>query len=117
MLRKTIPILILFAILANTAVSQNRKNDEKYVSLNPPAFDDPARVSPNMDLSADVGSVHVSVEWGAPSVRGRLLTGGLISTYKVWRTGANEATVIQFDDDVLIAALFEVLRLPVDYLE
>ena len=45
---------------------------------------------------------EVILEWGAPSVRGRRLTGGLISTYKVWRTGANEATVIHFDEDVLI---------------
>jgi hypothetical protein len=102
MLRTTIPIILLFLFLASSAVAQNRKNDEKYTSLNPPAFDDPTRVSPNMNLSTDIGSMHVSLEWGAPSVRGRLLTGGLISTYKVWRTGANEATVIQFDSDVLI---------------
>lgn len=101
--------LLTFALLAVLlvgsavpALGQYRENDEKYAAQNAQPFDDPARASPNKDLKYTMGELEIVLEWGAPYVRGRLLTGGLISTYKVWRTGANEATTIYFSKDVLI---------------
>lgn len=37
-----------------------------------------------------------------PNVKGRKIFGGLEPYGKVWRTGANSATVITFSDDVTI---------------
>jgi hypothetical protein len=100
---KTITCALLVLLWAGSAAAQYRQNDELHVSNNPvvPLFD-AVRVSPNQSASKSIGDCDVVIEWGAPSVRGRRLTGGLISTYKVWRTGANEATTIHFDEDVLI---------------
>jgi hypothetical protein len=42
---------------------------------------------------------NVSVDYGQPSKRGRVVFGGLEPYGQVWRTGANEATVITFKKD------------------
>ncbi|MBL7719178.1 MAG: DUF2911 domain-containing protein [Flavipsychrobacter sp.] len=42
---------------------------------------------------------NVTVEYGQPSKRGRVVFGGLEPYGQVWRTGANEATTITFKKD------------------
>ena len=46
---------------------------------------------------------HVKVTYGRPYKKGRDIFGGLEAYGKVWRTGADEATEITFDKDVLFA--------------
>ncbi|MCW3464098.1 DUF2911 domain-containing protein [Chitinophaga nivalis] len=43
----------------------------------------------------------VKISYGQPSKRGRVIFGTLESFGKVWRTGANEATEITFNKDVV----------------
>lgn len=45
---------------------------------------------------------NVTIKYSAPSVKGRKVWGDLVPYNKVWRAGANEATVIEFDKDVTI---------------
>ncbi len=45
-------------------------------------------------------SANVSVTYGQPSKKGRVIFGGLEKYGKVWRTGANAATEITFKKDV-----------------
>jgi len=53
------------------------------------------RQSPLDSLSLTVGSQKVKVCYGRPSARGRTMLGGQGIPYgKLWRTGANEPTVI-----------------------
>jgi hypothetical protein len=42
------------------------------------------------------------IDYGAPSVKGRTIWGGLEKYGQVWRAGANENTTIAFDKDVKI---------------
>ena len=58
--------------------------------------------SPKTDNSAKIGGVDVSVVYSAPSARGRKVMGELVPFGKVWRTGANEPTTIEFSQDVTI---------------
>ena len=44
----------------------------------------------------------VSIDYGAPSVKGRQIWGGLEKYGKVWRAGANENTNVSFDKEVKI---------------
>ena len=44
----------------------------------------------------------ITVDYGAPSVRGRKIMGELVPYGKVWRTGANEATGFVTDTDLMI---------------
>src|SRR5574343_608492 len=51
--------------------------------------------SPRETVSSD----QVSVSYGRPSKKGRVIFGELEKYGKVWRTGANEATEITFKKD------------------
>lgn len=48
---------------------------------------------------ADKGKIG-TVEWGAPSKKGRDIFGALVPYGKVWRTGANECSEIEFKKNV-----------------
>jgi hypothetical protein len=49
-----------------------------------------------------VGLTEVKIDYGRPGVKGRTIWGELVPYNKVWRAGANEATIISFSSDVLI---------------
>ncbi|MDT8068456.1 MAG: DUF2911 domain-containing protein [Terriglobia bacterium] len=44
----------------------------------------------------------VTIDYGAPSIRGRKVMGGLVPYGKIWRTGANEATGFVTDTDLMV---------------
>jgi hypothetical protein len=67
------------------------------------AQNDKPKPSPAMTASTVVNGAEVNINYSSPSVKGRTIFGGLVPYGKVWRTGANEATVISFDQDVTIA--------------
>lgn len=58
--------------------------------------------SPRMKATGKSGNTTINIDYGAPSVRGRKIYGDLVPFGKVWRTGANEATSIEFTNDVKI---------------
>ena len=60
------------------------------------------RASPLQNTSGKIGEKTVSVQYGAPSVNGRQIWGNLESYGEVWRTGANEATFVEFSGDVTV---------------
>ena len=58
--------------------------------------------SPKGDLEQVVGLTTVDVNYSRPAKKGRLVFGDLVPYGKVWRTGANENTVVTFNTDVEI---------------
>ncbi len=58
--------------------------------------------SPKQQAMAMVGSNHIHIEYASPSVRGRVIWGGLVPYDKVWSTGAHKATSINFPEAVMI---------------
>ncbi|QCX39162.1 DUF2911 domain-containing protein [Aureibaculum algae] len=61
-----------------------------------------AQKSPRQQAEGKIDGVSVAVDYGAPSVKGRTIWGGLEKYGKVWRAGANENTTVSFDKDVTI---------------
>ena len=59
-------------------------------------------LSPKETVKAKVGGVETEIVYCRPSARGRKMVGGKDPYGQVWRTGANEATTIEFEDDVKI---------------
>lgn len=51
-------------------------------------------------ITQEFGLGQISLTYSRPSVKGRVIFGGLVPFGSVWRTGANNATVIKFTDDV-----------------
>ncbi len=53
--------------------------------------------SPRDSVSGRVGKATISINYGSPSVKGRVIWGDLVPYGKVWRAGANEATTFTTD--------------------
>lgn len=59
-------------------------------------------LSPKTTAQGKIGAAKITVEYSAPSARGRKMLGEKEPFGKVWRTGANAATTIEFDKAVKI---------------
>ena len=60
----------------------------------PPRGDDSSRRSKNGSASLSLGETQVVVTYGRPEARQRVVWGELVPYGQVWRTGADEATVV-----------------------
>jgi hypothetical protein len=58
--------------------------------------------SPPAKAEAAIGGNSVVVNYSAPSMRGRKIYGGLVPYGEVWRTGANAATTLKTEGDIMI---------------
>lgn len=63
------------------------------------------RPSPDDVVTAVIGGKKVTVEYSRPSMKGRTIFGGLVPYGQVWRTGANEATVLTVEGDFMVGSL------------
>lgn len=61
--------------------------------------DENVRPSPTSSVTQTVGFTDITVTYCAPGVKDREIWGGLVPYNEVWRTGANEATTIEFSKD------------------
>lgn len=78
-------LLALFVVLATTLIQ---------AQIQTPSL------SPGSKIEQRIGLTDVTVEYSRPSVKKRVIFGGLVPYDEVWRTGANSATKITFSDDV-----------------
>jgi hypothetical protein len=58
--------------------------------------------SPTAKIEQKVGLTDVAIQYARPSVRNRVVYGNLVPYNKLWRTGANENSVISFSTSVII---------------
>lgn len=63
------------------------------------------KLSPPADTSMTLGGHTITIEYNAPSARGRKVEGGLIPNDKPWRLGADSATTLTSDADIMIGDL------------
>jgi hypothetical protein len=61
--------------------------------------------SPLATLNQKIGLMDATVSYSRPSARGRKVFGDLVPYGKVWRTGANKASTIEFTDSVKIGGV------------
>ena len=65
-------------------------------TLNTPQSSTTQTIKQNFGLSS------IELSYSRPNAKGRSVIGGLVPFGKVWRTGANQATTINFGDEVTI---------------
>jgi hypothetical protein len=58
--------------------------------------------SSTQTIIQDFGLGKISITYSRPNVKGRVIFGGINPYGQVWRTGANEATTINFTENVII---------------
>ena len=56
--------------------------------------------SPKTKIFQKVGLVDINLEYSRPSKNDRKIFGGLVPYGKIWRTGANNPTLISFSDNI-----------------
>jgi len=106
-MRKIINILLVTGLVAcgsktDKAKIENNINGGTDSTATKTEVLDDARPSPLKKTTGFIAGVKTSVQWGSPSVKGREIWGMIVPYDEVWRTGANEATWVEFDKDVLI---------------
>lgn len=62
-------------------------------------------LSPPARAEATISGKKITVDYSAPSMRGRKIMGELVPYGKVWRTGANAATTLTTAADLMIGSL------------
>ena len=62
-------------------------------------------LSPRMTTSVTIDGKKITVGYGAPSMRGRKVMGGLVPYGEVWCAGANDATSIDTEADLEIGGM------------
>ena len=58
--------------------------------------------SPTQTIKQDFGLGDIELSYSRPGKKGRKIFGDLVPYGKVWRTGANSATTLNFSDEVMI---------------
>lgn len=58
------------------------------------------QASPEVEQTYTVGDLTAVIHYSRPSKKGREIFGSLVPYGKVWRTGANEATTISFNEPI-----------------
>lgn len=60
------------------------------------------RLSPDKMVYQKIGYTEIEMRYGSPSINNRQIWGHLVPYDKVWRAGANNATTIKFNNNVII---------------
>lgn len=92
-MKKTLLIVLILIVVALAGFWGVRKYTKSF--------------SPEAIAETTTNGVKIKVTYGQPSKKGRMIFGreqdnALLPYGKVWRTGANEATVIEFENDVVM---------------
>jgi len=65
----------------------------------------PRILSPRDTTAQTIAAAHLTVDYGRPSKRRREIFGALVPYDALWRTGANEATHLRTDRDIMIGTI------------
>ncbi len=101
----TIAQLLLVGILAFSAL---------------PTASGQIRKSPHETATGKAGEANITITYGRPYKKVRPIFGGLVPHAEVWRTGADEATTLASDRDLMIgslhvpAGIYSLFTLPTD---
>ena len=93
-------IFFLFIIICGCSTSKN--NHEGHKSHSNKNTNSSEILSPQSVAMAMVGGAHIHIDYSSPSVRDRIIFGGLLAYNQVWQSGAHNATWIETDYDLNI---------------
>lgn len=88
---KKVTLILTLAVFLSLAAGNLWAQDVKFPS-----------VSQKASVFQTVGLTDITVTFHRPGVKERVIWGDLVPYDKIWRTGANNATTIEFSNDVMI---------------
>lgn len=71
-------------------------------SVNAGLIEDTFKGSARREAKAVIGNTEITINYGSPGVRGRVIWNGLVSYDQVWVSGSHWATAISFSENVLV---------------
>jgi hypothetical protein len=86
---KVFALIIIGLMLSNALRAQAPEDKSK-------------RPSPPATATGKIGGATISIDYSSPSVKERKIFGGILPYDKLWRAGANEATIFQTDKDITV---------------
>ncbi|MCC7008476.1 MAG: DUF2911 domain-containing protein [Acidobacteria bacterium] len=86
--------VVLIVACATAAIRAQERNSRGQV-----------RVSPRVTTSGEVDGVRITIEYGSPSKRGRVIWGGLRPWGQWWMPGADEATTMTASGALMIGTI------------
>jgi len=101
-MNKSILIVLSIAALSTFSACKNSSEQAIKEKRKDEMTNKENRVSPPATASATFGTNTVTVTFSSPAVKNRLIWGALVPYGEIWRTGANEATTVEFTQDVTI---------------
>lgn len=85
------------------AFAQKEHNNHKMETGNTQESTTPKKVmSPHTSEMAMIGEAHIHIDYSSPSVRNRMVFGGLVGYNTVWQAGAHKATWMETNKPLLI---------------
>jgi hypothetical protein len=60
------------------------------------------KASPAAEAKGTINGANISIKYSSPGVKGRKIFGGLVPYDKVWRAGADEATIFTTDKKIMV---------------
>jgi hypothetical protein len=84
---KVFVLIIIGLMMANIVRAQDDKSK---------------RPSPPATATGKIGDASITIDYSSPSVKGRKIFGGILPYGKLWRAGANEATIFQTNKDIKV---------------
>lgn len=96
---------------SESAVSSEMSNLEKehrlvragYAdSVNQGLLEDTIKGSSRREATGNIGNTSVTVNYGSPGTRGRVIWNGLVSYDQVWVSGSHWATAVTFSGNVVV---------------
>jgi hypothetical protein len=89
-MKRILSVTLFVSMIASSLVACGQDNKE-------------SRPSPPAKATGKAGNATITIDYSAPSVKGRKIFGGDMVPYgKIWRAGANEATVFETDGDIKV---------------
>jgi hypothetical protein len=82
---------ILTGLMLSTALHAQQQPEDKSKRPSQPAM-----------AMGKIGEANVMIDYSAPSVKGRKIFGDMLPYGKLWRAGANEATIFATDKDIKV---------------
>lgn len=101
---RTMTAVFACSVLAGGVAAATLSADTAPVAVSS-SFEQRPRVSPRVELSADVDGVTIAMEYGSPSKRGRPIWGSLVPWTKWWMPGADETTSITTSGPLMVETL------------
>jgi hypothetical protein len=97
--RKTISFVTGLSFVATTAAMLLMAQEQR------PAKSKGGKASPHAAISVNLNGKKVEIVYGRPYKKDRKIFGGLEPYGQVWRTGADEATTLETQGDIMLGSL------------